>query len=128
MFIFFILLYTFRLFKEAKQTGIKIYIKYFWTWIEIPFLCLSYAAIIYAIYRIVAIRQLLSAYSSSPNTFTNFYRTVLLSLAMQYVLAFLGFLVSIKVQQMALDVHFDSIVCCLTLFCRFSNYFVSIEG
>jgi polycystin 1L2 len=97
MFIFFILLYTYRFCKEARNTGIKAFMKFFWTWVDICLLLLSYAAIIYAIYRIVAINDLLSRYSASRGQFINFYPTVLANMAMQYVLAFLGFLVTVKV-------------------------------
>jgi hypothetical protein len=70
---------------------------FFWSWVDVCFLILSYAAIIYAIYRIVAINSLLSRYSDSHGRFLNFYPTVLANMSMQYVLAFLGFLVTVKV-------------------------------
>jgi hypothetical protein len=101
MFIFFILLYTYRFYKEAQKVGAGTFMKFFWSWVDLCFLLLSYAAIIYAIYRIVAINDLLSRYSASSSQFINFYPTVLANMSMQYVLAFLEFLVTIKVKVLA---------------------------
>lgn len=129
MFIFFILLHTYRFFKEARKTGMRTFIRFFWTWVDMCFLLLSYTAIVYAIYRIVAIKDLLSRYRRSRGEFINFYRTILVNVAMQYVLAFLGFLVTIKVGNAVESVAATGHACTLIVLCslRCSNYFVSIE-
>lgn len=94
---FFILFYTYQFFKEARRARMRAFVKMFWTWIDVCFLLLSYVAVGYAIYRVVAIDRLLRRFGRTPRMFTNFYPTVLVNVAMQYVLAFLVFLATVKV-------------------------------